>query len=265
MTDILDAPLQEFHQDLGRLESLVQLIEVLRGFGASSPPDINGDENFGEQARALRILSRNQSTDFPILAGTLTLYLAGRFEHFVRTALELTCDGYAVKCQKFSDLPEKMRNSLVSLTSTVLDSPTKYGFDEPRSYVFLSNLARNIEAVNGLGEINSACLSITTQNMNPGILADLFKRIGIQSLWSELGKQSQMKIYFELDRDQDVEREAKMLLENLMTTRNMVAHPSGSPEFPDTNKVLSYINFLKSLSTVLVETCRVHLAAFKPR
>jgi hypothetical protein len=99
--------------------------------------------------------------------------------------------------------------------------------------------------------------------MTPTILAELFKRIGIQSLWSEIGKQAQMKIHFELDRDHDVEREAKALLENLMTTRNTIAHPSGSPEFPDTNRVSSYIRFLKVLSSVLVETCRVQLAAFR--
>jgi hypothetical protein len=263
MTDVLDTPLQEFHQDLEQLEALVRLIEVLRGFGASNPPDVNGDGDFGDSARSLRISTRNQSADFPILAGTLMLYLAGRFEHFVRTTFEVTCDAYAAKCQRFSDLPEKMRHNLVSFTAMVLEAPTKFGFDESHAHIFVLNLARNLEAATGLGEINSACLSITTQNMTPGILMDLFKKIGIQSLWLEISKQAQMKIFFELDRDQDVEREAKALLENLMTTRNMIAHPSGSPEFPDTNKVSTYIKFLKVLSTVLAEICRVHLATFK--
>lgn len=263
MTDVLDTPLREFHQDLDRLEALVKLIDELRGFGAVTPPDANGDGQFGEIARILRLSTRNQSADFPILAGTLTLYLAGRFEHFVRTAFEVTCDAYAAKCQKFSDLPEKVRNNLISMTAEVLNSPAKYGFDYLRAYSFVLNLAGNLEASVGLGEINSACLSITNQNMTPPILAELFKRIGIHSLWAEMGKQAQMKIYFELDRDQDVEREAKALLDNLMSTRNMVAHPSGSPEFPDANKVSSYIKFIKMLSIVLVEICRVHLATFR--
>jgi hypothetical protein len=263
MTDVLTTPLQEFHQDLDRLENLVKIIESLRGFGASSPPEENGDGDFGENARTLRIATRNQSADFPILAGTLTLYLAGRFEHFVRVAFEITCDAFASRCQKFNDLPEKMRKNLIYYTATVLDSPAKYGFDELSVHAFVLNLARNLEATAGLGEINSACLSITTQNMTPVTLADLFKRIGFQALWPEMSKQSQMKIYFELERDQDVEHEAKAILENLMTTRNTIAHPSGSPEFPDTNKVSSYISFLKILSSVLVEACRVQLAAFR--
>ena len=42
-----------------------------------------------------------------------------------------------------------------------------------------------------------------------------------------------MKLFFELDRDTDVEKSAKSMVENLMAARNQIAHPKAIPTFPD--------------------------------
>jgi hypothetical protein len=98
--------------------------------------------------------------------------------------------------------------------------------------------------------------------MHPGMLAELYKRAGINSLWVEISKQARMKIYFGAEKEADVERAAKAELENLISQRNKVAHPSSSPEFPDIEQVTKYVGYLRELSFVLTEVCRVSVAVF---
>ena len=221
MPDTLAQPLSEFLDDLARIEKLLRLIEQLREFGSRNITDQQSEDELIQASISLRASVRSQSAEFPILSGTLLLFVAGRFEHFVRISFEALCDAYAAKCSRFEQLPEKMRASLVTLTAEVLGKPSKFGFDEVRVQVIIHNLSANLKAEQGIGDINSACLSITEQNMQPGMLSELYKRIGITSLWVEISKQARMKMHFELDKDQEVERSARASLENLKCLREI--------------------------------------------
>jgi hypothetical protein len=99
--------------------------------------------------------------------------------------------------------------------------------------------------------------------MNAEMLAELYRRVGINALWEEIGKQSKIKIHFETRKDMDAAVSAKSVLNEIMNTRNQLAHPSATPTFPDPDKVRRYTEFLSVLSEVLTEVCRVHLAVFK--
>jgi len=264
MPDLLDPALQDLEADLSRIRQLVSLVQGLREFGATDAPDQLVEGPFCGQALALRALIRSLAADVPVMSGTLLLFLAGRFEHFVRMSFQSHCDSIAQKCQRFAQLPGKMQQSLRVFTAEASLYPSKYGFDDVEVLGFLVSLAANVSATDGLGAINSACLSVTQNNLNPGILAELYKRIGIQSLWQEVGKQAPLKAYLEVEKDPDSEREAKARLEDLMTIRNQIAHPSGSPAFPGPEKVGSYIDFVLVLAKTLTDVSRVHIAAFKP-
>lgn len=263
MPDPLAPPLEEFQNDLGRIEKLLALIDEFRAFGSVTVDATEYADAFTTSALTLRTSVRAQGNEFPILSGTLLLFVAGRFEHFVRMAFEALCEAFAAKCNKFEQLPEKMRSSLVQWSAEVLSKPSKYGFDEIRTQAVVHNLSGNLNGVSGVGAINANCLSITEQNMHPGVLSELYKRIGIQSLWPELSKQARLKMYFELERDADVERSAKAALENLMTERNAVAHPNSSPTFPDVERVRQHVAYLRVLAEVLTEVCRVQLVVFR--
>ena len=264
MSDALDAPLQEFSSDLQHLGHLLELIKTLREFGSTVPPDTAPKEAFEENAQKLHSSIRSLSRDFPVLAGTLLLYLAGRFENFVRNAFESVCDMYAAKCTTFDELPDKMKQSLISFTAETLASQKRYGFDHyTQVYSFIVNLSANIQAKAGLGPINSACLSVTDHNMNAKMLAELYQRVGINALWEEIGKQAKIKIHFETGRDADAATNAQSVLNEIMNIRNQIAHPSTTPTFPDPDKVMRYAEFLRVLAEVLTEVCRVRLAEFK--
>lgn len=264
MRDSLDAPLAEFREELERIRNLLSLIESCREFGSIPVPDSPSESTFDLKARNLREIARNQHATIPILSGTLVLYLSGRFENFVRRAFELACDSIASKCMKFDHLPKKMKENLQRYTAEVILQSRRHKFDEIQIQTFIINLANNIQAAGGIGDINSACLSVTEGNMRSETVSDLFKRIGIDSLWAEVSKQSKMKMYFENDKDGEIERKAKLLLDEFMQVRNTIAHPSNIPTFPDSNKMISYLEFIEVLSEVMVDVCRVQLLVIKP-
>jgi len=63
----------------------------------------------------------------PILNGVLLLYLAGRFENFVRQIFEDLADAVASDRKEFSELPKAMRENLVLYTAEIMQNPRKYG------------------------------------------------------------------------------------------------------------------------------------------
>jgi hypothetical protein len=261
MPDAFDSPLEEFNADLNRLEQLCELLQSLREFGGLTDPLESTDE-FVKCATRLRLAVREQRTDFPLLTGSLLLYLAGRFEYFVRACFEALAGALADKCERFGDLPEAMQSQLLRMTGEALRNPSRYGFDEIEVRGFVSNLAENLAAETGIGLINARCLSVTDQNIWPETLADLFKRVGVTKLWEDIGKQAAMKVHCEIEAEQQVAREAKTRLSRLMTDRNQIAHPTGTVTFPDTDALGEHIRFLRALARVLADICRVPVAVF---
>ena len=265
MKDTLQLLLDEFHDELDRVLQLVQLVDRMREFASVPPPSSNGDLDFGETGRQLQGEVRRLSTDLLTVSGTLLLYAVGRFEGFVRRSFEDLSNSFAAKCKTFDQLPNKMRASLVAQTADALSCPSRYGFDALQVQTFIINLSNNMQAQNGLGQVNSSCLSITEQNMRASMLANLYKRLGIDSIWAETSKQAKMKMFFGTAVDNDVEKQAKALLDELINVRNQIAHPTSSPIFPDLTAMERYISFLHVLSDELIDVCRVQLHVFAPK
>jgi hypothetical protein len=262
MIDLTQGPLADLRRDLERLSALLELLKILRDFGSSEPPAESGDGEFGREARNVRNRIRALSAEIAVLSGTLLLFIAGRFEHFARTLFEALCDSWADKCEKFDQLPEKMRDALIYRTAAVVQAPTKYGFDQIESIGLLMTLAQNLSAADGLGQVNSRCLSVTETNMTATALAELFKRIGVMNIWQEIAKQAALKTFFALTTDSDCEKTARARLDELMTVRNQIAHPTGNSSFPDLDQVGQFVEFVRVLAQVLADVARVHATAF---
>jgi hypothetical protein len=263
MPDLLDPPLEELESDLARLKGLLDLLELARKFGATEIPTSIGKGAWSE-AEALRSSLRASTPALAVLSGSLLLYLAGRFEHFAVELLRAACDSLAGRCETFSQLPEKMREQLVVHTGRIASSPAKYRFDAVDVHKFIDRLASNLKAERGLGPVNSECVSVTDANLTPKELAELFKRIGISDLWTDLAKQARLKTHFAVQADAEAEREARAVLESLMAKRNEIAHPGSSPSFPDSSTVLKYLEFVRELSATLTDVVRVRVVAFTP-
>ena len=252
-----DLILEDFKKDLNRLKKLLNFIDSVRAFSARQAPQVAGDD-FAEHSKALHTLSKECHGDFLILSGAIVLYLGGRFEYFVRERFEEGCDNIAGKCVKFSNMPKPMQENLIKLTAEVMLSPRKYGHGEKGVESFVKNLAANMGADQGLTDVNRRCLSITTDNMRPDLVRDLFKRIGLDDIWKSVGEQAAVKAHFALAQSDAATARTKEYLNEIMDTRNQIAHPSANVQWPDISKVSKFITFFELIAPVLSDVVSVH-------
>jgi len=151
-----------------------------------------------------------------------------------------------------------MQQNLVLLTAEVMANPRKYGHAENGVKHFVNILAENLKAQNPIAEVNSKCLSITNENMWPDTLNELFARIGAKDLWRRIGEQAGIMAFFETGESQKAESMARGLLKDFMETRNMIAHPSRTLTWPDTAKVLRFVDFIDVLTSALSDIAIVY-------
>jgi hypothetical protein len=261
--DRFTAPLDELLADFSRGEHLISLINQIRDFGGSLLPDnMDGTDLQWPEASALWRECQNRRTDLPIMSGSLLLYLAGRFEFYIRTIIEIAAEEIASQCEKYNDLPPKLKKELIVRTAEVVQSPRRYGYDEIQVEGFILTLADGLRASSSIPSINSACLSTTDANMRPEILADLFKRIGMDNVWPEIGKQTKTKIHLRVTTDSDATNHAKSRLNDIMEDRNRIAHPTNTTTFLGPDQVLEATKFLSMLAEVMLDVLRVYMVAF---
>jgi len=261
----LEQFLYDFRRDVERAEHLLQLVKSFREFGASSPPAavLDGTAPW-PQALALSEASELRRTDLPVLSGSLLLYLAGRFEYFVRQVVRSVADDIAANATNYLDLPETLRAELKNRTLEVAQSPRRYGFDETQADALLATLVGNLFGGVGPLSIGSDVLSITESNMKDRVLADLMKRVGMTDFWREIGKQATVKLFMEKRADSETTLEAQTRLNKIMDERNQIAHPTAATQFPDPDQVLGSAGFLKVIAGVTVDILRVYLSNFRP-
>lgn len=258
--------LPEFQQDIGRIDALLDTIKALKEFaGYSSFSEKTIDDDFVKNAENLHGYAAKNHAYIVFLSGTLVLFLAGRFEAFVRNSFEELCINVSSEATYFHDLPKEMCENLITFTAEVASSPRKYGHGEQGVKAFIKTLAENLTDGNKLSNINHSCLSITNENMRPQILADLFKRIGVKNIWDTIGEQAKLKVFFEAHDSKESRSKAEKYLNEFMETRNKIAHPSASFNWPEIDKVKNYVEFLKILSTVLIDTIEVYEIELKNR
>ncbi len=260
-----DQILADFHADLRRAEELLALVKAFRDFGRSTPdPDAAWPE-----ARRVHAGASGVRTDLPLLSGSLLLYVCGRFEYFVRQLVTDVADDLAGRAGCYADLPEQVRAALRSRTLEIAAQPARYGYDEAGVNRLIASLAANLRppgpgsaagagAADGAGEgggvaIPSSILALTSSNMRPEVLQDVFRRVDVGNLWSEIGKQAPLKAALALRDDRACAAEARRRLAALMDERNSVAHPTATTTFPDPDRVLHAIAFLRILSRIVVD------------
>ena len=257
--------LDELLADFERGEHLVNLINKFRDFGGSPVPNRQDGLDFQwQEASVLWQESHARRTDLPIMSGSLLLYLVGRFEYYIRSIVEIAAEEIAAQCAKYNDLPPKLRQELITRTAEVVQSPRRFGYDEIEVEGFILTLADGLRASSSIPSINSKCLATTDANMRPEILADLFKRIGMEKdkVWPEIGKQTKTKLYLRKPTDNEATAHAKSRLNEIMEDRNRIAHPTDQTTFPGPDKVLEAIGFLKMLGEVILDILRVYLVGF---
>lgn len=255
----LDNALAEFHRDLDRTDNLLELVKSFRSFAASTVPLPVADTQVPwPETVELHASAHGVRTDLPVVAGSLLLYLCGRFEFFVREVVIAVAEEMAAKAVLFSDLPETVQNELKFRTLEVAGAPARFGIAVSDAEQMLITLAANLDSkTSGAVVISSTVLAITDANMNPRVLADVMKRVSIANVWSDAGKQAKLKTNLQQTTDGACTAEATARLEALMKERNKIAHPTNATTFPDPDQVIEYSAFLRILSEVLVDLAKI--------
>ncbi|CAI2520502.1 Uncharacterised protein [Serratia ficaria] len=201
--------------------------------------------------------SRSNHSNLVILNGTLLLFITGRFESFVRETFEEYCKNLTERVKKFSELPKDMRENLIKYTSDVISNPRRYGHAENGVKNFVKIMYDNLHD-NAPIEINYKCLSITSENMRPDTLADLFKRAGVKNIWERLAQQSKLQVHWGSGDIQSVRKQSETYLNSLMEIRNSIAHPSTSITWPDSDAITKALEFFKIFGMVLIDVLPVY-------
>jgi len=248
---------QEFCLDLDRLRRICSLSDMLAVFRSSAfDPAVIGEDTLKEVSSQLHAKVVDAHAEMPILNGVLLLYLAGRFENFVREIFEDLSDQIAGQCNDFNQLPRQMRQNLTKFTAEVIANPRKYGHAENGVVAFVSTMADNLNG-RPLKGVNSKCLSITSENMWPETLAEVFSRIGADKSWERLGQQASVQTFFHVDQPERATKEAKKFLNEFMVLRNQIAHPSGALNWPRMDLTINHINFCEVIGRALGDICAV--------
>lgn len=260
-----DPILGEFGSDLALVRRLLDLLDSLRAFSGIGAPAEGNSDGFGGEALAIHEKARGCLADTVVLIGTTVLYLGGRFEFFVRTLFEDLCDRVASRCERYDQLPKEMRESLVAMTAQVIASPKKYGHGDQGVRAFVRTLATNLGDDQTLQGVNSKCLSVTTENMWADTLQDLFERIGAKDVWQRIGQQAKVLTLFETDDAENARGKARRLLNQFMETRNKIAHPVTTIDWPDSAKVREYVDFFDTLSAAICDVADVYEVSLSAR
>jgi hypothetical protein len=250
--------LPEFLDDLKKVEDLLDAIYLLKDFANDQYNDSEFESPLTEKIAKVHESAKNNHANFVILSSIILLFLAGRFEFFVRSTFEESCLNCISEAEKFSHLPREMRDNLVKMTVEVISNPRKYGHGDLGVRSFAKILSDNLSDLDQLTVVNHSCLSITTENMRSQVLTDLFKRIGIKNIWTTIGQQAKLKIHFETSDDQETRKKAELFLNDFMDIRNKIAHPSSSFIWPDIEYVRNAVSYFKVLSNVLDESIQIH-------
>lgn len=248
----------EFSADIDRIENLLELIKGLRDFGACSPPEVEHANQWPE-ALGLWNQARARRTDLPILSGSLLLYLAGRFEFCMRQAIEVAAEEIAFSVSIYENLPDLLKTQIKIKTLEVAQNPARYGFDQKQSESFLVDLCIHLDGQYQPTRLPFQLIAITDSNLRSRALADLTKRVALENLWKELGKQSSLKLALEKTTDSETTAEAQSRLDALMDERNQIAHPTSTTTFPDPDKVRRAAGFLRVLTQAIIDLLRIHL------
>ena len=177
-------------------------------------------------------------------------------EVLAKEIFEDLCDSLAGECTDFSQLPKQMQENLVKFTAEVISSPRKYGHAENGVIAFVSTMSDNLKRL-PLNGVNSKCLSITTENMWPDTLNEVFSRIGANKIWEKLGQQAGLQAFFQSGEPQKATSEARSFLTTFMDLRNKIAHPSGAFAWPSIETSLKHVDYCETVARAIADLCAV--------
>jgi hypothetical protein len=261
MKHIVEQPLEDFMSVLSKTRSLLAFISDVKDFSGTAL--IIPDKSYQDIIDNIQLIIKQSSINMLILSGTLLLYTVGQFENYIKETMKIVGEDYASKIPSFDYLPSSMQTHLVYQTAEIIQKPQKYGHQRADVKSLINQLTSSMCA-SGSVSINKESLVITEQNMRPDTLSELLKRFDIKDIWKDMAKQTSVKALFTSENEQEIEKQLKEILNNIMEDRNNIAHPSSNPSFPDNDTISKYIAYFEIFANVFTSIMVMKCNVFKP-
>lgn len=248
----------EFDQAIDQSERLLNLLIKFRELGAAAASmNAEGGAFLSEklpEIDGLVQLSKSVRSDLPSMSGALALFIAGRFEHYVKARVEERIDAYLGSASTHEELPEKIRTTWRRNALNIVQSPEKYGRDHADSEIILSTLVSNGNS-GASPNLLPDVVTITERNMRPDLLHELLKIVQISDFWGIVGHQLDFQQLFGEDNPGKCTDKSRRKLNQIMELRNSIAHPSSSTLLPSPEDVLSDLQYIRMLGRVIDLAC----------
>lgn len=239
--------LSEFQGRVVAIERTIDLRDALMTFGQvpreSLPP---------EGAKLHLLISEISERGLqPILNGSVLL-LSAALEQFVSDVIVAFAEELPKIIVNYSDLPERIRNANERMTGEAISvGGFRNRFSDYVRHNFVDNL-KNCQAGKVPYVLNGEALVLHSRNLNPDTLGELTGRLGIRDIWDRIGSTEVLKEWATLEDAEPGKSIARTRLEELIETRNQIAHGVGNAN-PGANIVRNFSRFETALVKSLVE------------
>lgn len=249
-----------FKRDLNEIKMTISLLKKLEEFAKEPNIEIT-DKSDGYTIKANQVKNsfRENRSGITFTPGILMLYVAGRFESYIKTIFEETSTEVAKVHSKFKDLNIEFQDSLIKDTSKVIANPRRYSHGEGARDTFIKNLYCNIHE-DKLDKINYQCLSTTEVNMRAEVITELFKKINYKNIWNDISAQANLRGYFGGLESEKTKVECQKNLKNFMVLRNSIAHQSDTVTWISLDEATDYIEFFIELGDAISSVCPLHIS-----
>jgi RiboL-PSP-HEPN len=246
--------IDDFRADVRTLLLGIDALDKMDRFASQVHDGAHVGNDYLNSANDLHVFVRTNISSLLMWPPSIILYICGRFEYYVRSAVESTADEMMTIATNYSDLPLEMRNTYFKMAMDVISNPKKFGKPASTVISLLKSVSDNLNL--DTPSIESFCLSTTVTNMRPDVINELFKRLGYQEFWTTVGASTHgNERYMTIDSKIVIE-EAKAELNSIMEIRNTIAHPASSTSYPDVTAAKKAIEYFLMLSTITEDVCR---------
>ncbi len=183
---------------------------------------------------------------------SLYVSICFHLEEFVRDLHKVAVEEIVRRCPKVEDVKKELLNNHVVATGQIL---FRYLADARASKVDVNLYARNVASCVPGGAnytLNAEAFTLFFSGAGVEDLERLFKRIGFEINWDDLGRSAELRQFFQGGRAREVGKHAKMFLDDFVSERNVIVHRGvGVRDVPEA-KIHSAVEFFKMFSSELV-------------
>lgn len=248
------------------MDNIIKFIELNESSFALAKSDLKKFHSKHAIATSARVVHANARA-IPLGIGLACegAYLTGcaRYEEALRNLIEEAVVQLQSRVLIYENLSEKMKDAHQNGCAEIIQNIKHDKFKHLSPLAIVTNLMlclKSTKASKAPYMLIVEAFSSNERNFKPKIIAEHFTRLGLKSLWPEIGKDAQLKTFLKTSTDEDTRNIAEAQLESIMDKRNLIMHRGRGLATPSTTEVIDGVRFLVELIGVLARLLDSYVA-----